>query len=60
MLNSLFSELEATPDPELIPTPEPIGDLEVTTEKEGLGEEKDQNEIGTYWKGMYGMMVLLF
>ncbi|XP_038827487.1 zona pellucida sperm-binding protein 3-like [Salvelinus namaycush] len=39
-------ELEATPDPELIPTPEPIGDLEVTTEKEGLTE--DQYEIGTY------------
>ncbi|XP_020355859.1 zona pellucida sperm-binding protein 3-like [Oncorhynchus kisutch] len=42
------SELEATPDPELIPTPEPIGDLEVTTEKEYLGEEEDQYEIGTY------------
>ena len=48
VLNRLFSELEATPDPELIPTPEPIGDLEVTTEKEGLGEEEDQYEIGTY------------
>ncbi|XP_064823955.1 zona pellucida sperm-binding protein 3-like [Oncorhynchus masou masou] len=33
---------------ELIPTPEPFGDLEVTTEKEGLGEEEDQYEIGTY------------
>ncbi|XP_064782788.1 zona pellucida sperm-binding protein 3-like [Oncorhynchus masou masou] len=41
-------ELYATPDPELIPTPEPIGVLEVTTEKEGLGEEENQYEIGTY------------
>ncbi|XP_055763018.1 zona pellucida sperm-binding protein 3-like isoform X3 [Salvelinus fontinalis] len=44
-------ELEATPDPELIPTPEPNGDLEVTTEKEGLTE--DQYEIGTYRKVHY-------
>jgi hypothetical protein len=42
MLNRLISELE------LIPTPEPFGDLEVTTEKEDLGEEEDQYEIGTY------------
>uniref|UniRef100_A0A4W5N8N0 Zona pellucida sperm-binding protein 3 n=1 Tax=Hucho hucho TaxID=62062 RepID=A0A4W5N8N0_9TELE len=35
-------ELEPTPDPQLNPTPEPVG-AKITTEKEGLIQEKDND-----------------